>query len=45
MKKLLLLFFALLCLTGTVKAATPELSFDELYSGGRASLGSSFPTR
>ena len=34
MKKLLLLFFALLCLTGTVKAATPELSFDELYSGG-----------
>ena len=34
MKKLLLLFFALLCLTGTAKAATPELSFDELYSGG-----------
>lgn len=34
MKKLLLLFFALLCLTGTAKAATAELSFDELYSGG-----------
>ena len=34
MKRLLLLFFALLCLTGTAKAATPELSFDELYSGG-----------
>ena len=34
MKKLLLLFFALLCLTGTAKAATPKLSFDELYSGG-----------
>ena len=34
MKKLLLLFFTLLCLTGTAKAATPELSFDELYSGG-----------
>ena len=34
MKKLLLLFFTLLCLTGTSKAATPELSFDELYSGG-----------
>ena len=34
MKKLLLLFFSLLCLTGTAKAATPELSFDELYSGG-----------
>ncbi|MFQ9865659.1 MAG: hypothetical protein ACLRWP_00145 [Bilophila wadsworthia] len=44
MKKLLLLFFALLCLTGTAKAATPELSFDELYSGGGV-LGSSFPTR
>lgn len=44
MKKLLLLFFALLCLTGTAKAATSELSFDELYSGA-ASLGSSFPTR
>ena len=34
MKKLLLLFFSLLCLTGTAKAATAELSFDELYSGG-----------
>ena len=34
MKKLLLLFFTLLCLTGTAKAATPKLSFDELYSGG-----------
>ena len=30
MKKLLLLFFSLLCLTGTAKAATAELSFDEL---------------
>ena len=27
MKKLLLLFFALLCLTGTAKAATPGSSF------------------
>lgn len=32
MKQFLLLFFALLCLTGPAKAA--ELSFDELYSGG-----------
>lgn len=45
MKKLLLLFFTLLCLTGTAKAATPKLSFDELYRRGAASLGSSFPTR
>ena len=44
MKKLLLLFFALLCLTGAAKAATADLSFAELYSGG-ASSGSSFPTR
>ena len=34
MKKLLLLFFTLLCLTGTAKAGTAKLSFDELYSGG-----------
>lgn len=34
MKRFLLFFFALLCLTGTAKAATAELSFDELYSGG-----------
>ena len=34
MQKLLLFFFALICLTGTARAATAELSFDELYSGG-----------
>lgn len=34
MKRFLLLFFALLCLTCPAKAATAELSFDELYSGG-----------
>ena len=34
MKHLLFLLFALLCLTGTARAATAELSFDELYGGG-----------
>ena len=34
MKQQHFLLFALLCLTGTARAATAELSCDELYGGG-----------